>query len=127
MRWIRIAVLGAAAFGAVNTVRGQQPASDPVAAFYGATLEIDMLSGWSAHRFLAPDHTYTQTGSDGPTHGSWVVKGGKLCTIQDQPPPPADRAPRYCNLGPGHKVGDRWLDNDPVTGNAVFFKLTPGR
>ncbi|THD77250.1 MAG: hypothetical protein E7812_14995 [Phenylobacterium sp.] len=95
--------------------------------FFGATLEIDNLEGWHADRVLAPDHTYRQTGSDGPTSGTWAVEGGKLCTVQDKPAPPPDRAPRYCNLGPGHQLGDKWQDRDPVTGNAIFFALTPGR
>ncbi|MGA0604773.1 hypothetical protein ACO2Q0_02130 [Phenylobacterium sp. VNQ135] len=99
--------------------------ADPLSAFYGATLEISTLDGWRAERRIRPDHTFTQTGSDGAVEGTWTLEAGKLCTTQRRPAPPADRAATYCNTGPGQKLGDKWIDRDPVTGNAIFFSLIP--
>ena len=91
------------------------------------------FGGWNRRtqshvkRYLNPDHTFTQTGSDGPVREGWALDGGKLCTTQEAPQPPSDRAKTYCNLGPGHKLGDRWPDTDPVNGNDIFFSLVAGR
>lgn len=125
---IRLAMLAAvAAAGLGPPAAAESPKADEVMApFFGADLQIDNFEGWHADRHLAADHTYTQTGSDGEVTGTWSVEGGKLCTVQKTPPPPADRASRYCNLGPGHEVGDKWRDTDPVTGNPIFFYLAPG-
>ena len=94
--------------------------------FFGATLEIDLPAvGWSAKRYFAPHHTYRETGNDGDAHGTWLIDGGQVCVVPDQHLP--DRAARYCSLGPGKKVGDKWSGADPVTGNTVLFSLKPGR
>jgi hypothetical protein len=98
-----------------------------MADFFTGTLQIELAGGeWSARRFLAADHTYRETGSDGEVHGTWAIKDGKVCTTADQLLG-VDRARTYCNTGVGRKAGEAWKDNDPVTGNAVLFKLTPGR
>ena len=98
-----------------------------LADFFKGTLEIANPSGnWSAKRHLAPDHTYRETGSDGPVHGKWAVKDGKICTTDDELLG-VDRAETYCNTGVGKKAGESWKDSDPVTGNAVLFKLTASR
>lgn len=98
-----------------------------LAAFFTSTLEIDVPAGdWSAKRFLAPDHTYRESGDDGEVHGTWAVKDGRICTTADRSLGDT-RAKTYCNTGLGKKAGDAWRDADPVTGNPVLFKLTPGR
>ena len=95
--------------------------------FFKGTLEIDVPAGdWSAKRYLTADHTYRETGADGEVQGTWVVQGGKICTTAARPLG-ADRAKTYCNIGVGKKAGEQWRDEDPVTGNVVLFKLTPGR
>jgi hypothetical protein len=126
MRRVTGVVVALLAGGFGMNVRAEVPA-DPVAAFYGATLEIENIEGWYAKRYLNPDRTFTQTGSDGAVKGTWAVEGGKLCATQQTPPPAPDRARTYCNVGPGHKVGDKWEDSDPVTGNVIYFSLHPGR
>jgi hypothetical protein len=94
--------------------------------FFAGTLEIDVPSAdWSAKRFLAPDHTYRETGSNGDVHGTWVIENGKICATEANPP--EDRPARYCNVGVGRKLGEMWKDADPVTGNTVLFNLKPGR
>jgi hypothetical protein len=96
--------------------------------FFSGTLEIDVPAGdWSAKRYLAPDHTYRETGTDGAVTGTWKLEGERVCITPDKPVGGDDRTNRYCNLGPGKHAGDTWRDADPVTGNAVFFKLSPGR
>jgi hypothetical protein len=96
--------------------------------FFSGTLEIDVPAGdWSAKRYLAPDHTYRETGTDGPVSGSWVVEGERICVTPGKPLPGDTRAPRYCNPGVGKRAGETWRDEDPVTGNVVLFKLTAGR
>jgi hypothetical protein len=95
--------------------------------FFSGTLEIDVPAGtWSAKRYLAADHTYRETGTDGEVRGTWTVQDGKICTTAAKPLG-VDRARTYCNTGVGRKAGEMWRDEDPVTGNAVLFKLTPGR
>ena len=100
------------------------PKDEGMAAFFGATLEIDVPGqDWSAKRWLKPDHTYREVGTDGEMTGTWAVKDGKLCVRgarhrDDQPPV-------YCNQGPGKTLGERWSDPDPVTGNLVVFDLKP--
>lgn len=99
-----------------------------IADFFKGTLEIDVPAGgpWSAKRYLAPDHTYRESGSDGEVHGTWTLKDGKVCTTADRPLGEG-RAKTYCNDAVGKHVGDMWRAADPVTGNAVFFKLSAGR
>ena len=102
--------------------RAQAPAprDEGVSAFFGAVLEITVPGqDWSAKRRLKPDHTFRESGDDGDVTGTWEVKDGKLCTHK------TGQLPVYCNLGPGHKVGDVWSDADPVTGNKVMFALKP--
>ncbi|MGZ3376706.1 MAG: hypothetical protein ACXU8S_08925 [Phenylobacterium sp.] len=109
----------------------QAPPGDEAAAlrdFFTGTLEIDVPAGpWSAKRYLAPDHTYRETGSDGPVRGTWAVRDGKVCTTAERPVQDDDRTATYCNAILGKHAGDQWKDADPVTGNAVFFTLKPGR
>ncbi|WP_309607080.1 hypothetical protein [Phenylobacterium sp.] len=97
--------------------------------FFKGTLEIDVPAGgpWSAKSYLSPGHTFRSVGSDGESRGSWEVRDGKICTTADHAPTSPDRIQTYCNTGPGKHMGDKWRDNDPVTGNAVFFHLAPGR
>ena len=114
-----------------GAARGAPPApADDVAAmhdFIAGTLEIDVPAGeWSAKYFLAADHTFRETGSDGEIRGTWEVKDGKFCTTADHLVAP-DRIKTYCNKGVGKHVGDQWSDADPVTGNTVFFTLKAGR
>jgi hypothetical protein len=95
--------------------------------FFTGTLEIANPNGqWSAQRWLAPDHSYREVGSDGEVHGTWKIDDGKICTTADHKLG-LDRADTYCNVGVGKKAGEAWKDEDPVTGNPVLFKLTPGR
>src|SRR6185312_4719947 len=96
--------------------------------FFAGTLEIDVPFGgpWSAKRYLAPDHTYRETGSDGDVRGTWVLQDGKVCTTADRLLG-EERAKTYCTDVAGKHAGDMWRAPDPVTGNAVFFKLSPGR
>ena len=106
-----------------------KPATDDaaaMAAFFANTLEIDLPAvPWSSKRYFAPDHTYRETGDDGDARGTWLIDDGKVCVVPEKRLP--DRAPRYCSLGPGKAVGDKWSAPDPVTGNLVMFNLTPGR
>jgi hypothetical protein len=118
-----IAALAAAAILAGAAAPVAEAAMQP---YFGAELQIDNLEGYHTRLHLAPDHTYTETGSDGPVAGTWALEDGKLCIAQKTPPPPPDRLPRYCNVGAGHKVGDKWRSTDPVTGNPIFFYLAPG-
>jgi hypothetical protein len=110
---------------------GGSPAANdaPMADFFKGTLEIDVPAGgpWSAKSYLSPDHTFRSISTDGPSHGTWEVRDGKLCTTTDQPPPGPDRLKTYCNLGVGKKLGEMWRDTDPVTGNTVLFRLAPER
>jgi len=117
------------ASGAANA---QTPAAPDEAAlmrdFLSGTWEVDVPAGnWSAKYFLAADHTYRETGSDGPVRGKWVVENGKICTTPDNGPAAPDRLARYCNKGAGRRAGEQWTDEDPVTGNTVFFTLKAGR
>ena len=102
------------------------PKDEGMGDFFKATLEIDVIaSGWSEKAYLAPDHTFHAVSSDGQVHGTWEVRDGKLCTTA--PPAASDRLQTYCNVGVGKRIGDAWRDTDPVTGNAVFFRLVAGR
>jgi hypothetical protein len=127
----KIATIVLAAVLVSNAARAQPPASSNEAAlladFLSGTWEIDVPAGeWSAKYFLAADHTYRETGSDGEVRGTWEVRDGKLCTTADHLVAP-DRIKTYCNKGAGRHAGDQWTDSDPVTGNTVFFTLKAGR
>jgi hypothetical protein len=125
-----IVIAAVAALSAGFAVAAPAPAVDEAAAmadFFKGTLEIDNLAGqWSARRWLAPDHTYREVGSDGEVHGAWKIESGKICTTADHKLG-LDRAATYCNVGVGKTTGESWKDTDPVTGNVVLFKLSPGR
>lgn len=96
--------------------------------FFTGTLEIDVPAGdWSAKRYLAPDHTYREVGSDGAVRGTWAVRDGKVCTTAQRPVESEDRTATYCNAILGKHAGEMWQDADPVTGNTVLFKLSAGR
>jgi hypothetical protein len=124
-------VIGAVAAMVLATGAGAQAAApaDEAAAmrdFFTGTLEIDLPAvAWSTKRYFAPDHTYRETGSDGDARGTWLIEDGKVCVMPEKQLP--DRAPRYCSLGPGKTVGDKWSAADPVTGNLVLFDLEAGR
>jgi hypothetical protein len=117
MRQINALVL-IASLAVAAPVQAQAPKDEGVSAFFGAVLVITVPGqDWSAKRMLKADHTFRESGDDGDVGGTWEVKDGKLCTHK------TDQLPVYCNLGPGHKVGDVWSDADPVTGNKVMFAL----
>ena len=103
------------------------PASDAaaMAGYFGNTLTIGIPDMYSAKRYFAPDHTYTETGDDGDVHGTWAIKDGKVCTTQSQDY--LDRLKEFCNLGVGKKPGETWVDHDPLTGNRITFALVAGR
>ena len=124
------ALIGAALIAAAVPPPAQAAPEEKTALadFFAGTLEIDLLAGgWSARRWLATDHTYRETGSDGEVHGTWSIENGKICTVRDKPKDDPDRTARYCNEGVGRHVGETWNDADPVTGNVVMFALKPGR
>jgi hypothetical protein len=130
---VRIVTGVLAALLLANGAAAQVPGSpaDEAAAmrdFFAGTLEIENPAGnWSAKRWFAPDHTYRETGSDGQVRGVWTIENGKICTARDNPKADPDRTARYCNEGLGRRIGDKWRDADPVTGNLVLFSLTAGR
>ena len=105
----------------------QAPPADPMADFYANKLVISVATYWTADRYFAPDHTYrdevTDEAGQSRASGTWTLEDGKVCITRTQPEPDQ----RYCNLGPGHRVGDRWTDRDPYTSNEVRFSLEPGR
>ena len=115
------------ASGAPSLAQAQTPSADEPAVmhdFFGAALDIDVpAAGWSAKRYYAPDHTYREMSPEGEVHGTWSVENGKICATQANPP--QGQVARYCNLGVGKKLGEQWRDEDPMTGNAVFFQLKP--
>jgi hypothetical protein len=122
------ALLLAAAFVVCPLGAGAQtPAGDgaAMAGYFGNTLSISIPDMYSAKRYFAPDHTYTETGDDGDVHGTWSIKDGKVCTTQSQEY--IDRLKEYCNLGVGKKAGETWVDKDPLTGNRITFTLIAGR
>jgi hypothetical protein len=128
---IKLATCALAAALLTGEARAQQPNPAETAAmhdFWGAALEISVPweSGGGTSvitRYYAPDHTYRETNEVGEAHGRWSVEGGKICATRADPPPGV--VARYCNIGVGKKLGDKWQDTDPVTGNAVFFWLQP--
>ena len=127
---IRIAIgaLAASLLASGAVAQPKPPADDAAAmgAFFANTLEIDLPAvPWSTKRYFAPDHTYRETGNDGDVRGTWLIEDGKVCVIAEKQLP--DRAPRYCSLGPGKTVGDKWSAADPVTDNLVLFNLRSGR
>jgi hypothetical protein len=99
--------------------------AEAMAGYFGNTLTISIPDMYSAKRYFAPDHTYTETGDDGDVHGTWAIKDGKVCTVQSQAY--LDRLKEYCNLGVGRKPGETWVDHDPLTGNRITFTLIAGR
>ncbi|HZZ31001.1 MAG TPA: hypothetical protein VFE10_03320 [Phenylobacterium sp.] len=122
-------LVAGAALTCLPTPLAAQPAEEAqaMAGFFAGTLEIDVpAANWSAKRYFAPDHTYRETGADGELRGAWAIEKGKICTSPGKPLG-EDRMPKYCNLGLGKHIGDSWKDSDPVTDNAVMFKLSPGR
>ena len=98
-----------------------------LADFFKGVLEIDVpAAGWSTKRYLAADHTYSETGSDGPVRGTWALQGDQVCTTAYRSVGD-DRLKTYCTAAVGKHAGDIWRAEDPVTGNTVMFRLSPGR
>ena len=126
-------LLGLAGAGLVFAAALSAAAAEPseaatMADFFTGTLKIDVPNGdWSAKRYLSPDHSYRETGSDGEVRGTWAVRDGKVCTTAQKPVVGDDRIPTYCNAILGRHAGEMWKDADPVTGNTVLFKLSAGR
>lgn len=124
MQRITFALL--AAGGALALGPAQAQPADPMAGYYGNRLKIELASGyWSGVRVFSPDHTFRDAfdaeGQKGTAKGRWTIEDGKICVLADEP-----GAARFCNLGLGKKVGDKWIDHDPYTGNEVRFTLEPG-
>jgi hypothetical protein len=120
-RFPGIAALAALVLGTPLIARAQSPAApDPMADFYGATLHIEVPGQYEGVRYYAPDHTFRDVEEGQVVKGSWKLEGERVCVLR------ADLI-RFCNLGPGHKVGETWKDTDPYTGNTVIFTLRPGR
>jgi hypothetical protein len=94
-------------------------------ACFGNTLVIVIPGQWKAKRYFLADHSYWQTGDDGPVTGRGEVKDRTVCTTKDNAP--LDRARTYCNDGVGRQAGDAWTDADPVTGSHIDFSLQEGR
>jgi hypothetical protein len=125
----RTTMAAMAALLLAGAARAQGPDESSVMRdFFSGTLEIDVPAGnWSAKRYLAPDHTYREEGSDGAVRGTWAVRDGKVCTTAQRPVESEDRTATYCNAILDKHAGEMWRDADPVTGNIVLFKLTAGR
>ena len=128
----KIVTLGAVGLMATSLVLFAPPvlaagaADEGMADFFANTLVVSVPSApWVDKRYLSPDHTYRDEGDSGDQRGTWVIEGGKLCVTPEKPSKYG--APRYCNPGPGKKLGEFWNDEDPITGNTVVFALTPGR
>ena len=124
MAWKLIPVLAVVTLAFASPCVAQPNANassdpDPLAGFYGNTLRIE-VQDYRGLRFFEPDHTYHDRVRGQVFQGSWTVEGDRICT----------QSPgfnRFCNLGVGKTLGEKWLDRDPYTGNKVTFALTPGR
>ena len=92
---------------------------DPLASYYGNTLRIS-VQDYRGLRFFEPDHTYHDRVGGKVFNGVWTVEGDRICTQ-------APNFNRFCNLGAGKTVGEKWLDRDPYTGNEVTLSLIAGR
>ena len=92
--------------------------------YFGNTVVITIGKDYRQIRYVDPDHSYRERGSDGEIKGTWDYDGARVCTLQTEP---VDLVSKYCNMGLGHKVGDTWTVSDPLTANQVTFQLIAGR
>jgi len=111
-------------FSAAPCARAAPDEATAMAAYFGNSVEISVGSDYRVIRYLDPDHTYRDHGSEGEMKGTWEYDGARVCTLQTEP---ADLVTKYCNIGFGHKVGDTWTVSDPITANQVTFHLVAGR
>ena len=93
---------------------------------FGNTITIDIPGVYTARRYIDPDHSWRQTSDGGDSHGTWTIDGDKICFTQIEPVPDASRPPE-CPSNSPHRLGDRWINIDPVTGNTVNIGLVAGR
>lgn len=107
-------------------VANAAPSPDPMAAFYGNTVTIDVPSGfYHARRYVDPDGTWREPRGGDWVRGVWKIEGGQVCSWQTEP---AIRDPRrYCYTPVARQVGEEWTTVDPDTGNLVIQKIEPGR
>ena len=101
-------------------------ADQPDEPVFGNTITIDIPGVFTARRYMDPDHSWRQTSDSGDSRGTWQVVGDKLCFTQIEPVPDASR-PAECPPNSPHKLGDKWINIDPMTGNTVDIQLVAGR
>jgi hypothetical protein len=93
-----------------------------MAEYFKGTLDVTLPAFPTYHvsRQFFPDHTYADVEGRKVARGAWSVENGKICTQRPN-------SERYCNLGVGRTIGERWQDKDPYSGNEVDFALLGGR
>lgn len=97
--------------------------ADPLANFYGATLNITQPNGVVVKVWFNADNTYDVGLPDGSTgKGVWAIEGDQLCTTRTEPEP----MPKQCNPATGADVGDSWEMPGP-NGSVIKYSLTAGR
>lgn len=84
---------------------------DLMAGYYGNTLTINIQDAWHGKLFINADKTYSMTGDNGDSKGTWKLDGKKFCFTQVDPKPDAD-TPTCSEFAKAYKVGDKWANND---------------
>lgn len=116
----------AAVAAALAATAHAAPGGDPMAGFYGATVEIAVpAAGYFARRYIDPDGTWREPRGSASIRGVWKVENGQVCSWQTEPAVHNPR--RYCYPATARKPGDEWVTLDPDTGNEVVQRLAPGR
>jgi hypothetical protein len=110
---MRRTLFAAAAF--VLAVAPALAADDPMAGFYGNTVEVTGPSFNVTVHYRA-DHTMDSSGTIAgktfSTKGTWKVDDkGQLCRTYDTTPPTMTNP--FCTPATPHKVGDTWTATTP--------------
>ena len=122
LAWFAVAV--SALF--VGYGRAATAAGDPMAAFYGNTLQVQEYDR-TLVLWYRRNHTFTGVDSLGNRlAGRWNLRGDQVCNVRTEPaPPPRDRSWRHCSKAVSRKVGEQWDSVDP-SGRKVTMFITAG-
>lgn len=110
----------------LGAVSAAMAGEDPMAAFYGNTVTIDVPAGWyHVERYVDPDGTWREPRDGGEIRGVWRREGDQICSWQTEPA--LHQPHRYCYAPVARRVGEEWVTTDPQTGNEVIQKIVAGR
>lgn len=96
--------------------------ADPMAAYYGNTVNITQPNGAVVRLHITEGGAYKLYMPDGTEAGGvWAIEGDQFCTTRMTPAP----APKQCRPAIDRKLGDTWEEDSP--NGKVKYQLIAGQ